>query len=90
MCTQAAHDHAVATAWSSLLNSRPWPGMDLEIAECPHCMSTLAREVSFSDEEPTATAEYEPIGWPADRQRERNTNPLARLRGVSDIVIRID
>lgn len=43
-CTQAEHDHARDHAWGSLLNSRPWPGMGLEIAECGRCWSTLARE----------------------------------------------
>ena len=39
----SAHDGVV---WSSLLNSRPWPGTGLVIAECPHCMSTIAKEES--------------------------------------------
>lgn len=42
-CTQADHDRA---DWASLLNPRPWPGLDMEIAECPRCMSTLARETA--------------------------------------------
>lgn len=44
-CTVAYHETAIAN-WSSLLNSRPWVGMDLEIAECAKCNSTLAREVA--------------------------------------------
>ena len=52
MCTQADHDHARDHAWSALLNSRPWPDAGLVIAECPRCMSTLAR-VATDDENPT-------------------------------------
>lgn len=50
-CTRASHDHVVATSWGSLLNSRPWADADLEIAECPHCKSTLARELGVQVKE---------------------------------------
>ena len=49
MCTTTHHDHIVVTAWGSLLNARPWPEADLEIAECPFCSSTLAREVKTDE-----------------------------------------
>ena len=48
-CTQADHDHAVANAWDSLKNQRPWPGTGLEIAECRRCNSTLARATGEDD-----------------------------------------
>ena len=69
MCTQSTHAHTVATAFETLLNPRPWHDAGLEIAECPICMSTLAREVDFTDEPPTAVESYEPIGREATRQR---------------------
>lgn len=48
MCNRQHHDHIVATAWGSLLNSRPWPDAELEIAECPECKSTLARDLAWT------------------------------------------
>lgn len=46
-CTEADHAQTITHAWDSLRNPRPWPGTGLQIAECPHCNSTLAREDAF-------------------------------------------
>jgi hypothetical protein len=48
MCNRQHHDHLVLTAWGSLLNARPWPDADLEIAECPKCRSTLSRALTWT------------------------------------------
>lgn len=45
-CSKQHHDHIVLTSWGSLINARPWPDADLEIAECPQCKSTLARALT--------------------------------------------
>lgn len=43
-CTKEDHDLTVKHAWDSLVNPRPWPAAELQIAECPLCNSTLASE----------------------------------------------
>jgi len=53
-CTREGHEVVKATHWSQqLVRHRRWSSMGLEVADCPLCNSTLARELP----EPTPVAQ---------------------------------